>query len=100
MLISTVTLFELYAGATNEAKERDIENILSLFDNVFLSFTPEVAKKAGELYRSAKKEQYTIEIRDLFISATAILYDLPLLTLNVKHFRRIENLKIFNINVL
>jgi tRNA(fMet)-specific endonuclease VapC len=35
-----------------------------------------------------------IEFRDIFIAATCIVNELPLITLNKKHFKRIEELKL------
>ena len=34
-----------------------------------------------------------IEFRDILIGATAILYNIPIATLNIKHFERIDNLQ-------
>ena len=33
-----------------------------------------------------------IELRDLFIAASALAHDLPLATLNIKHFERVDGL--------
>ncbi len=35
-----------------------------------------------------------IEMRDIFIGATAVVYDMPLATLNKEHFERIEKLQL------
>lgn len=35
-----------------------------------------------------------IEFRDIFIAATCIVNELPIATLNKKHFKHIEGLKI------
>jgi tRNA(fMet)-specific endonuclease VapC len=35
-----------------------------------------------------------LEIRDILIAATALAYDLPLMTLNTRHFDRIEGLQL------
>ena len=48
----------------------------------------------GEIYLSLKSENKLIEIKDLFIAATALSHSLPLMTLNVKHFDLIEELRI------
>ncbi|OJV16835.1 MAG: hypothetical protein BGO21_28680 [Dyadobacter sp. 50-39] len=41
-----------------------------------------------------KKQSKLIGMADIFIAATAVHYGLPLATLNVKHFERIEELQI------
>jgi predicted nucleic acid-binding protein len=35
-----------------------------------------------------------IDIADLFIASTALIYDIPFATLNKKHFGRIEKLNL------
>jgi len=62
LFISSITVFELFAGATDEKKKRDIENIISNIE--VIPFSTEIAKEAGELYISLKKENQIIEIRE------------------------------------
>lgn len=90
--ISAVSIFELYAGATDERKKTDISNTLSAFE--ILPFTHDIAVKAGELYISLKKANRIIEVKDVFIAATALVYDMPVFTLNRKHFERLEGVKL------
>lgn len=90
--LSSVTLFELYMGATSVEKKNDI---LLLTDSLsILPFDNEVAIKAGEIYHQLKKENKMIEFRDIFIAATCLIYELPLVTLNTKHFSRIKELSL------
>ena len=97
LTISAITFFELQAGATTSQKENDILEILSVFDVRDLPFTMDVAKKAGEIYRNNKARNQLLDMRDLFIGATALTYDLPIVTLNQKHFDRIANLNLIDI---
>jgi predicted nucleic acid-binding protein len=90
--ISAVSVFELYAGATDERKKTDISNTLSAFET--LPFTHDIAVKAGELYIALKKSNRLIEVKDIFIAATAIVYDMPVFTLNKKHFERLEGISL------
>jgi len=92
LYVSTITLFELFAGAKDEQKMQDIDNIIEYLK--ILPFTRETAKKAGDIYLSLRDENKLIEAKDLFIAATALSHNLPLMTLNVKHFDRIAELKI------
>ncbi|MBW2740875.1 MAG: type II toxin-antitoxin system VapC family toxin [Deltaproteobacteria bacterium] len=41
-----------------------------------------------------RKKNKIIEFRDIFIAATAITNDMPLSTLNIKHFERIDDLEL------
>ncbi len=94
LFVSTITLFELFAGAKDERKRQDIDNIMEYVK--ILPFTKNTAKKSGEIHQSLKNKNKLIEIKDLFIAATALSHNLPLMTLNVKHFDRIEDLNVWS----
>ena len=85
--LSSVTLFELFMGASNPEKEKDI-NTLTEGLNI-LPFDNEVALKAGRIYHELRKKNQLIEFRGIFIAATCLIHELPLATLNKKHFERI-----------
>ena len=89
---SSVTLYELMAGATTQSKKEDIFLITSNFQ--VLDFSEAVAYRAAEIYRQLKKENLLIEFRDIFIAATCLEFDFPILTLNKKHFQRIKGLSL------
>ena len=90
--VSAVTMYELYIGATTKDKEKDVIAITENF--TVLPFTDAVAKKAAELYHKLRVSNQMIEFRDIFIAATCIVHELPIVTLNKKHFKRIDELKI------
>ena len=90
--VSPVTLYELYMGATNAQKWKDVKILTE--DIPVLPFSKEVAEKSALLYQALKKKNQVIEFRDIFIAATAIVYNVPILTRNSKHFSRIKNLKV------
>lgn len=94
LFVSTITLFEFFAGAKDERKRQDIDNIMEYVK--ILPFTKNTAKKSGEIHQSLKNKNKLIEIKDLFIAATALSHNLPLMTLNVKHFDRIEDLNVWS----
>lgn len=58
------------------------------------SFTSAVAAVAATLYRDLRTANQLLEIRDIFIAATALAYDLPLMTLNTRHFHRVDHLQL------
>ncbi len=95
LFISSITVFELYAGAIDELKQKDIEIILN-YINV-IPFDLETAKKSGAIYIYLKKKNKVIEIRDIFIATTSILNNLPLITLNVSHFEKIDEINILKV---
>lgn len=89
---STIVEFELFAGAKDAAKKRDAQNVMQLV--TVLPFSSPIAQKAADIYLRLKQKNAVIEMRDIFIAATAIAHDLPLLTLNVKHFERMSDLRL------
>ena len=92
LYVSTVTLFELYAGATNHSKWMDIKLLTE--DLILLPLTVDVSQYAAKIFQKLRLENQIIEFRDIFIGATAIANKLPILTLNKKHFSRIADLEI------
>ena len=91
---STVVEFELYTGATDNQKRRDIQEILAWF--AVLPLTSDVAQAAATIYQQLKTKNQLIEIRDILIAATAIVHTLPLMTLNTGHFNRISMLQLIS----
>jgi len=90
LFISTVTLFELYSGATSPDKEKSVQDICE--DFIILPFTADIAVKAGEIYRQLKSKSQSIGVADIFIAATCLSFSQPIVTLNKKHFRLIDDL--------
>jgi tRNA(fMet)-specific endonuclease VapC len=78
---STVVAFELWAGAAQFSKQQEVQELLRLF--TVLPFTLEISEQAAQIYRDLRNRTQVIEIRDVFIAATAVVYELPLVTLNV-----------------
>ena len=93
--ISAITVFELFAGATDKQKIDDIRRLLKWIQ--IIGFDEGVAEISGELFIDLKSNNQLIDFKDIFIAATAIFYGIELATLNVKHFARITNLRILKI---
>ena len=87
---STMVEFELFAGATDSRKRQDTQDILLLCK--VLPFTSEIAQQAANIYQQLKQKNELIEIRDIIIASTAMVYNLPIMTLNTRHFQRIDEL--------
>ncbi len=92
IFISSITLYELLMGATTEEKKRDIRILTD--DLPILPFNEHVANKAAEIYHLLRTKNKMIEFRDIFIGATCIVNELPLNTLNIKDFERIEGISL------
>ncbi len=85
---SIITHSELYAGKsvwTDTQAPKDLESIFSGIE--LLPLQEKVSKKAGEI-----KATTGLDLIDSIIAATAITASLPLLTLNIKDFRKVKEL--------
>lgn len=92
--VSVITEYEILAGS-NEL-QREFWN--TFFDKVVvLPFDSSVNKVAVDIHNELKRKSKLIEIPDIFIAATAISNSMKLATLNTKHFDRIDNLELVEI---
>lgn len=89
---------ELYYGAyKSNKKEKNLEIITKLTRKIqFLDFNDSCQQHFGKLKVELEKKGMIIDDFDLMIAATAISYDLVLITNNIRHFSRIDNLVIEN----
>ena len=93
---TTVNLFELYFGAYKTGKERNIEAVNDLADRVeVLGLNEKSAKLAGKVMAELEREGLKIGVRDTMIAGIVLENDVTLYTRNVKHFRRIEGIRLF-----
>lgn len=89
--ISAITHYESHSVAT-AAQLSFWQNVLQR--TAILPFAETVANVAVEINNSLKRTRKQIAMADLFIAATTISNNLPLATLNRKHFDRIDRLDI------
>ncbi len=90
-IISAVTKYEIYSGAT--------QSQLLFWDSIFqqlsvISFDESCVDTSVKINANLKRKRKQIDIADLFIAATAVTHDYKLATLNKKHLDRIEELNI------
>jgi predicted nucleic acid-binding protein len=82
---------ELASG--DSANHRPVwENLCGQF--AMLSWTREIAWQYGELYRKLSLAGRVIGANDLWIAATALTHRFPLVTSNVREFRRVPGLAV------
>jgi len=89
--VSAVTEYELCIGNSQE------QNIFwdDFFSRVIvLSFDSKVVKQAVSIYKQLKQQNKLIDMPDIMIAGTVLQNNMPLATLNRKHFERIDGLKI------
>ena len=56
--------------------------------------TPEVSWRYGRLYRYLSENGLLIDANDLWIAATALAFQMPLVTRNERHFARVPELDV------
>ncbi|MCL2073089.1 MAG: type II toxin-antitoxin system VapC family toxin [Marinilabiliaceae bacterium] len=89
--VSAVTEYEFHIGNSQE------QNMFwdDFFSRVVvLSFDTKVVKHAVRIYKQLKQLNKLIDIPDIMIAGTALQNNMPLATLNRKHFERIDGLTI------
>jgi len=92
LFISSITLYELYMGATTHEKKNDIIKLTG--DLPVLAFDEIAAKKAADIYHDLRVKNKMIGFRDIFIGATCLVYEMPVKTINKKDFERIDGINI------
>ena len=73
----------------NQDEEKDVTELCEMFERIFL--TKEVEKQTILIRKSNK-----IKLPDAIIAATAMVYNLTLVTHNMDDFKNIQELKILN----
>lgn len=89
-VISVITLVEIFSS--NKASGHEIEQLKRFSETAIIhNIDRDIALIAIEL-----RQKYKIKLPDSLIAATAIFYNLSLITRNVSDFQKIENLEIIN----
>lgn len=90
--ISIITAGELFYGALNKSELKQIEKDIKSLD---LRLIDEEVSKVFYNLMLEYSLSHKLGIPDAFIASTAIVNDLELFTLNVKHFKFIKGLKLY-----
>jgi tRNA(fMet)-specific endonuclease VapC len=89
--ISTITYYEI--GIGNSKSHTDYWK--KLCDNLLiLPFDKECSDNAIKIYLDLLKANKMIDLADILIGSTALTHNIPIATLNEKHFNRIMGLEI------
>ena len=95
--VSYVTIGELYERAFTsvnpEAHLMGFRRFLSQYGR--LSLSEPVMERFAETRAYLRRRGELIADMDLLVAATALAHDLTLLTLNLRHFERIPDLKLY-----
>ena len=89
--ISVVTYMELVQGLRNKEELNVLRNSFKRWNARIIYINEEISTKAMFLV-----EQYflshSLQLADALIGATSMIYGLPLLTANTKHYKVIKNI--------
>ena len=87
LAVSAVTIGEIYSGIRETEQKRVQEFLDSL---VLYPIDGGIAYKAGVYRRDYRKKGITLGLLDCFIAATAVEFNLTLVTKNLRHFPMLE----------
>ncbi|MGC9781295.1 MAG: type II toxin-antitoxin system VapC family toxin [Candidatus Heimdallarchaeota archaeon] len=96
IITTVITTSELFFGAKRRNwQETRVVKLEEFIDSLqVLDFTLEHSKIFGSLRAELVDVGQDIGFADTAIAAIALSLDLPIISANVKHFKRIQNLKI------
>ena len=91
--ISVVTHMELIQGTRNKQELKQLQQMLVEWQANIIQINSDISILAeqwvGDYFHS-----HSLTVADALIGATAVMYKLPLLTGNIKHFRPISSLTV------
>ena len=96
--LSVVSLAELYEGIYFSNNPYENEKVLKKFLEIvsILEVNEGICKIFGKERGRLRRKGILISDFDLLIASTCLYYELTLLTNNVRHFERVEDLKILS----
>ena len=96
IMVSVITLFELYVGITLSKKASEEKNrINTVIESLpLLHFDLESSKEAGKIYGDKIKAGLTIDSEDAMIAGIAKVNHVKVITRNLKHFQEIDGVTI------
>ncbi|MEY3248115.1 MAG: hypothetical protein RL742_158 [Bacteroidota bacterium] len=95
--ISVITYYEILNGLLFKDARAQLQRFNRFAElNQVLPVTMEIAVLAAGIYADLRRNNQMIGHNDVLIGATAIKYDMTLITNNVGHFTRIPGLSLDN----
>ena len=90
--ISVVTSMEIIYGSLNKQELKELLKKMGVIETI--QITPEISQLANNLMIDYSLS-HDLDLSDSLIAATALLKNIELYTLNLKHFRYIPDLKLY-----
>jgi len=97
--ISMISLAELYEGVYRSQNPETAETGLLEFlsEIAILGIDEQICRRFGKVRAKLRTQGLLIGDLDIIIASTAICYQVPLCTNNLRHYERIEGLNIVSI---
>ncbi|OOQ58052.1 PIN domain-containing protein [Mucilaginibacter pedocola] len=97
ILVSAITKIELIAGAVNKSDLRSVNKNIKLFGLLLIKTEiSELAISCIETYNLS----HGLALPDAFIAATSLYTQIPLFTYNVKDYKFINGLKLYQPTII
>jgi len=97
-LLSAISVYEIEIGAYRAGRSSDMTALQ--LDFKIMPFTEEIARRAARLDADLIRHNLQTGIKDTFVAATCLVHRLPLLSVNTRHFERIKDLELIDLNNL
>lgn len=97
VLMPSVSVMELYRGMQYKKEMMDMQKKIKQYN--ILHFNEDVSKVATELINIFKLS-HNIQIPDALIGAMSVVYDIELFTYNIKDFKFIPGIRLYEISHL
>ena len=95
--MSIISYYEILNGLLYKDARKQLKKFNGFVEiNTVLPLTMRAATLAAEIYADLRRKRETIGHTDSLIAGIALANDLQLVTNNMKHFQRIEGLKLSN----
>jgi len=94
LAISSITVMELFYGALNKAEVKKLEKFVTLFKTIDIN--SDISRESINLIKSYAKS-HNLDIPDSLIASTALVFDIPLFTYNIRDFRFIRGLELIDV---
>ncbi|MBM3233213.1 type II toxin-antitoxin system VapC family toxin [Candidatus Pacearchaeota archaeon] len=90
-----INTFEIWRGILKSRTEEEKRNAIEFLERLaHFEFSYAASQKAAEILEDLKKRGEMIELTDILIAAICMVQDESLLTINTKHFSKIQGLKL------
>ena len=91
-VVSEMSVFEVEVGGLKAGRVDEFNYFFGPISSANIDRA--VVMKAAEIHADLLRKNLVIGLPDTLIAATALVHQLPLLTVNTKHFSRVANLQL------